>query len=99
MYLFLAQLVFMICGYIINVWLGRHLGPEVYGIYGILTLLMTTMNIMQVSGVPQAVSKFVAEDDNKADSILKTAFIIQLVITATASTIFFCTCSSFCGCF
>jgi stage V sporulation protein B len=88
-YLFGAQIAFMLSGYLTNVWLGRDLGPELYGVYGVLTSLMTAMNIMQVSGVPQAVSKYIAEDETQADAILTAAIKIQLGLTILISAIFF----------
>jgi stage V sporulation protein B len=84
-----ANGLFIVVGYLTNIWLGRHLGPGLYGIYGILTALMTAMNIMQVSGVPQAVSKFVAEKKEMADAILISGLQIQLITTFSATFIIF----------
>ncbi len=83
-----SSLIFMLSGYVINVWLGRSLGPQLYGIYGVLTALLTGLNIMQVSGVPQSVSKFVAESEERKDDILKSAISIQIITTLFFSLIF-----------
>ncbi len=88
-YLTISTVIFLSSGYIINIWLGRHLGPALYGIYGVLTSLLTALNIMQVSGVPQAVSKFIAEKDMQADSILKSGLKIQLFSTIVLGLLFF----------
>jgi O-antigen/teichoic acid export membrane protein len=79
-YLTASTLTFMVSGYLTNVWLGRYLGPKTYGVYGVLISLMTALNVMQIYGVPQAVSKFVAEKPKKAHSILNSGLKIQLVL-------------------
>lgn len=84
-----SSVVFLISGYIINVWLGRHLGPTAYGMYGVVISLMTIVNIIQTAGLPQAVSKFIAEKPDKKDSIIATALKIQLFITIFISTLIF----------
>ena len=35
-----SSLVFMISGYLINLWLGKQLGPASYGIYGVIISLI-----------------------------------------------------------
>jgi O-antigen/teichoic acid export membrane protein len=88
-YLTIATIMFIVSGYFTNIILGRHFGPELYGIYGVLTSLMTALNIMQVSGVPQSVSKFSAEKHDQSESILKSGLEIQLVMTVTIGLIFY----------
>lgn len=83
--LFLATMLFIAASYLTNIWLGRHLGPGLYGIYGVLTSLLTALNIMQVSGVPQAASHFISEDENVAHSVLKSALKVQITITIILS--------------
>jgi stage V sporulation protein B len=85
----LSNVLFIIVGYLTNIWLGRYLGPEQYGVYGVLTALMTAMNIMQVSGIPQAVSRFVAEKRDSAEAVLKSGLRIQLLSTVVVGLIFF----------
>src|SRR6266403_3905308 len=84
-YITIATFVFMISGYLINIFLARYLGPASYGIYGIIITLMGVVNLMQTSGLPQAVSKFVAEVEVKADSILRSGLILQIASTLIAS--------------
>lgn len=79
---------FMVSGYLVNVWLGRHLGPRLYGQYGVLISLMTILNIMQVSGVPQAVSKYSAENPNHSEGVLRSGLKVQAVIVTALTVIF-----------
>ncbi len=88
MVLTISSIIFLISGYLINLWLGRHLGPETYGVYGIIISLMTVVNIIQTSGLPQATSKFIAEDHVGPDIILLPAFYLQLISTLFLTIIF-----------
>ena len=68
-YLTFSTIIFVLSGYLINVILGRQLGPSSYGIYGIIITLMTTINLTQVSGLPQAVAKYIAEEELESEEI------------------------------
>jgi O-antigen/teichoic acid export membrane protein len=85
----LSGIVFMLSGYAINIFLGRRLGPELYGIYGVLVSIMNSMNVMQITGIPQSVSKFTSENENEADSILASGLHIQLYLTFLIGVVFF----------
>ncbi len=87
-YLFISTLVFVITGYISNIWLGRYLGPEDYGVYGLIAALMTIGNLFQNSGLPQSVSKYIAEHKDHADSILYRGLCLQLIIVAITTAVF-----------
>jgi stage V sporulation protein B len=87
-YMGIANLAFMVSAYLTNVVLGRSLGPALYGTYGILTSLMTVVNLMQVSGVAQAESRFVAESGDNGDSVLWSSIKLQLILTVSAGVLF-----------
>jgi stage V sporulation protein B len=79
-YLTVASLAYMVSGYFLSVWLGRFLGPEKYGEYGVIISLMTLINLVQTSGLPQATAKFIAEKSEQADAIFKRAIQVQLIL-------------------
>lgn len=79
----------MAAGYLVNIFLGRSLGPVAYGTYGVIISLMTAVNLMQTAGLPQAVAKYIAEDENKADEVLKSGLLIQIVATVLLTVLFF----------
>lgn len=81
MFLSLATVTFMLSGYIINVFLGRYLGPVEYGIYGVLVSLISLVNVVQTSGISQAVSKFAAEEKYNINAIIKTGLLAQTVLS------------------
>lgn len=82
-----SQGVVLFLGYIIHPWVGRLLGPAQYGIYGIVLSIQTIFGILLTLGVPSAVSKFVAQNNENAQSILKQALRIQVIIGLSISSI------------
>jgi len=68
-YLGISQVVFILSGYITNFWLARYLGPNNYGIYGVIISFITIIRIVSTSGFTQAISKYCAEDETLAYSI------------------------------
>jgi stage V sporulation protein B len=78
MLLMVSSGIFMVSGYVINILLGRVLGPELYGFYGVLVSIISFINIMQSAGLTQSVSKYVAEGKSDPEAILKTGLIMQL---------------------
>ncbi|MBI3486023.1 flippase [Candidatus Daviesbacteria bacterium] len=88
-YLSLSSLLFMISGYLTNIFLGRSLGPQDYGIYGVVISLISIVNITQAAGLPQAISKFISEDFEKSEQILKSGFFLQIISSLLIAILFF----------
>src|SRR3989344_3500926 len=87
LFLTLSSAVFIVTGYISNIWLGRYLGPNGYGVCGIVISLMTAANLILTSGLPQGVSKYISSNEKNAEKIFKNALIIQgisMIIITTA---------------
>lgn len=87
--LMVSSSVFLVSGYLISVWLGRELGPTEYGIYGVIISLMTAVNIIQTSGLPQATSKFIASGKHNVDEILNASLRLQIISTGILTLLFF----------
>jgi stage V sporulation protein B len=81
----IALTIFLISSYVMNIWLGRFLGPENYGVYGIIISLMTIINVIQTSGIPQATSKYISEGGHETDSVLKSSLTLQIILTFCAA--------------
>jgi stage V sporulation protein B len=89
LYLMLSSGIFMLSGYLINLWLGRELGPISYGIYGVIISLMTAVNIIQTAGLPQATSKFIASGKHETEDVLRASFYIQIASTLVITLLYF----------
>ncbi len=68
-YLSLAQCIFAISGYLVNIGLARVLGPEVYGQYGVTISVLVWLEILLSTGLSTATTKMVAEKSESAGSI------------------------------
>jgi O-antigen/teichoic acid export membrane protein len=77
----MAQGLFVLAGYILNVVLARYLGPGPYGVYGIVVSLLTIVNLMQTQGVPQALSRAIAGGSDEA-AAWRAALHVQTVASA-----------------
>lgn len=83
-----AQGVFVLASVLLHFWLGRRLGPEQYGTFGVLLVVYSLVNLLQNSGVWPAMSKRIAEtlDSDGADadqaSVLGAGLVLQLKWTA-----------------
>ena len=88
-YLMAAQAAFVASGYAIHISLGRLLGPAEYGIYAVVISLMTMVNLILTTGIPQAVAKYVAHDNSDAVAIKKTALKMQAAFSLVIFAIYF----------
>ena len=76
-----ASVVFVVSGYVVNVWLGRLLGPADYGRFGIVIGVITILNVIQNTSVPQAVARTVAHAPQAAGSALRRGAELQVSIS------------------
>lgn len=91
-YLTFSSALFIGASYLTNIWLGRLLGPEWYGRYGLVVSLWSTVNLILTAGLPQAVSRAIATNREKAHGIFVSACILQ-AISVMGVTVFFLTLS------
>ena len=88
-FLMIANLTFLICSFIIHLGLGRYFGPELYGSFGVILSLLAVNGIFVQAGIPVAVSKFIAENEEMAFTIRNKALIIQLIFSFIIFIIYF----------
>ncbi len=85
-YVLSAQAMLLFSGLLISIGLGRFLGPELYGRYGVVLAVATVLNILLTPGMMQAAAKFTAERKDKAGAIatalLKSQAVAGLAIAA-----------------
>lgn len=85
-YIVVSRIAFFSAGYLIYFALGRFLPPEQFGIYGIVLGLFSTVNLILVTAIQQAVAKFVSSQSELAGEIkrkslkLQTAFDLCLFV-------------------
>jgi len=81
-WLVVSNLVFFVTGYAIYFVLGRFLlTPEQFGTYGLVIALFSTINMIMVTAIQQAVAKFVSEREKLAEVIKRKTIKLQLGIS------------------
>jgi len=92
-WLTVSEIIFNISGYVIHSAVGRILGPEDYGRYGLVITLTTIVIILIGKGVPTAMSKYISEiytsHPQLVHSIKKQAITLQLLIMGIITLLFF----------
>jgi len=84
-----SQLVFVFSSYLIHIFLGRLFGPEQYGLFGIVLSLMVIVQVFLQKGLPQAVSKFIAEYSEQQSAIYYSATKIQFISALVFTLLYF----------
>jgi stage V sporulation protein B len=88
-YQLISGVIFVVSGYIIHIGLGRHLGPELYGVFGVILSLLGINYLFLLSGVRDSVSKFTAQDPVLAHPILKQGLKVQGALSLTLAFLYF----------
>lgn len=81
-YLMIAEVMFILSGWIIHVGSKRILGIEEYGTLGILLSLLTLYRIFLATGVNRAVSRHIALDPARSRLIQMQALKLQVLLGA-----------------
>ena len=89
LYLMVSRIVWIASGFAIHVGLGRLLGPEQYGIFGVIISLISVTYLVLGNGIRQAITKHIANDLTLAGAIKITGLKIQLVFSLTLGAAFF----------
>lgn len=71
----------LVAGYVINSWLANTLSPELYGSYGIVMGILIWFEVGAISGVPIALQKFTAANEQQASRFLVLSSRMQAVFT------------------
>lgn len=89
----ISEILFNLSGFIIHSVLGRFLGPADYGRYGLVITLTTMVIILVGNGIPTAMSKYISEyyenNSRMVQKIKRQAIILQTIIIALITIIFF----------
>lgn len=78
-----SKLYFILSGYCIYLLLSRILTTEQFGVYGVVTGIVSIVNAVIVVGTQQAVSKYISEDTRRAESVKRQALRLQLLVGGT----------------
>ena len=75
-----AKLWFVIAGYGIFAVLTRTLGPRDFGLYAVVTSIVSVVNNALISVTVRAVARFTARDERSAGSVLRSAMLLLMAL-------------------
>ena len=75
-----AKIWFVVAGYAVYFALTRMLGPRDFGLYAVVTSVVSVFNNVVVAVTLQAVSRFTARDEGAAGSVLRSGRILLAVL-------------------
>jgi len=70
-YLTAGQIVFAFSNFVLHAYLGRALGPELYGIFGVVGAFILINEYVLLRGAFETISKFVSEKEEATRAIIK----------------------------
>ncbi len=89
LYIGVSQIIFIITGFFLHVYLGRTLGPEQYGVFGVINAFIMINELILMKGIYDTISKFVAEKEEAAQSIISTMFKSMSIVGIAVGTLYF----------
>jgi stage V sporulation protein B len=73
-----GQLIAIAGSYATHLVVARGLGPEEYGIYGVILGVVSTVSLVLTAGLPEAIAKFASEDPARAPAIFAIGLRLQM---------------------
>jgi O-antigen/teichoic acid export membrane protein len=87
-YITASKLWFLVSGAGIYLALPRLITKEEFGVYQVVTGIISIINAVIVTGTSQTVSKYISQDESKADSVKSKALRMQLAVGGGAAFVF-----------
>lgn len=88
-YITLAKIWFMVSGYGIHFTLPRLMSKEQFGLYQVVIGLVSIINAVVITGTYQTVSKYISQEESKADAVKTKALKLQMLVGGGAALGFF----------
>ncbi|MDR3558790.1 MAG: oligosaccharide flippase family protein, partial [Candidatus Pacebacteria bacterium] len=89
----ISEIIFNLSSYVIQVTMGRVLGPAEYGVFGIIVTLTTMTVVLIGQSVPTAMSKYLSEifetDKGMVAAIKKQTIKIQIILIGVVTIAFY----------
>ncbi len=75
-----AKLWFIVSGFSIHIVLSRLLSKGEYGLYQVVISTVSVINAVVITGTSQTVSKYISQDERRADSVKAKALKVQAAV-------------------
>jgi stage V sporulation protein B len=83
-----SKALFLVGSVLIHIFLGRNLGPEGYGLYGLTMSILLWFEVIVNSAVPWAISKVISERKTLARAAFRQGIMLQLVFSLLVLALF-----------
>lgn len=85
----IGQVIFVLSGYVVNIFLSRTLGVEQYGVFGVVMSVLVWVELSVIVGIPTALQKFIGEDPTHAHALRSAALGMQIKYSLIIFALFF----------
>lgn len=82
-----AQAVVLFLGFITHPLISYFLGSSAYGVFNVVLSVQSIFGLFLTLGVPVAIARFVAQNEDHAHSILRQGILIQGVVALTIASL------------
>jgi O-antigen/teichoic acid export membrane protein len=90
-YQLFAKGLFIFSGYLMHVFVARHLGAALYGVLGVVLSLLLVVRLLAQTGIGQTAAKFTADDLTSSYSVFRMISKAHWVLSLTfAIALFVC---------
>jgi len=89
LYLIISRILFIFSSYVIHVFAARYFSITEYGYLGILLSLMAMIRVLFGSGLPQSVSKHIAQNISLKREVLKSGVLMMMLFSLPVAIIYF----------
>jgi stage V sporulation protein B len=79
LYMIFAQMVFIASATAVHIGMGRILGPEPYGEFGVIMSLLAVLEVFLARGIRDSVTKYTAEFPEKSQAIKRRGLTIEAI--------------------
>jgi stage V sporulation protein B len=79
LYMIFAQMLFIASATAVHIGMGRILGPEPYGEFGVIMSLLAVLEVFLARGIHDSVTKYTAEFPEKSQTIKRQGLTIEAI--------------------
>lgn len=84
-----SQMITVICGFAINIFLSRYLGLDLYGQYSLIIIGIMAIGLQIIAtGFPETMSKFISEEKEEAINLTSQFLTFQIIESIIITIIF-----------
>ena len=84
-----AQMTAAGLGFALTIFLARHLGPSIFGRYGVIISFLAWAEFLVITGIPDAVSRAIAAEGHRRGAVFRTGLRLEVVFAVLLFVLFY----------